>query len=121
MFLLDVGMTLILSQVVNDAAILEPPKPIVKVVPRDTRSEWVERVRKCIIHRESRGNYLARNRHSTASGAYQFLDGTWHSVTGLPGSAADYSRSQQDAAFYKLFNNGKGRSNWYWAGHRQCW
>lgn len=83
-------------------------------------SAWVERVRLCIIKRESGGNYRAQNRHSTASGAYQFIDATWQSVTGLPGHAKDYSKATQDRAFYKLFRNGKGKSNWNYPP-RQCW
>lgn len=83
-------------------------------------SAWVESVRRCIIQRESRGNYRAQNRYSSASGAYQFLDSTWRSVTGLEGSAKDYSKERQDAAFYKLFDNGRGRSHWSYPP-KQCW
>jgi len=38
--------------------------------------KWAK-VRKCIMHRESRSNYRARGTISTASGAYQFLDSQW--------------------------------------------
>lgn len=82
---------------------------------------WVEKVRRCIVWRESRGQYRALNRHSGASGAYQFMDSTWHHVTHLPGKAMHYSKHTQDAAFYKLFNWGKGRRNWYLTGGPQCW
>ncbi|WMI33415.1 hydrolase [Streptomyces phage Kenrey] len=66
----------------------------------------------CIRKYESGGNYRALNPSSGASGAYQFMDGTWQSVTGLPGKAMNYSPAQQDAAFWKLWNNGRGASHW---------
>lgn len=72
----------------------------------------------CIRKYESGGNYQAENPNSTASGAYQFLDSTWQSVTGLSGRAKNYSPSQQDAAFYKLWNNGRGANQWVTA--RKC-
>ena len=52
---------------------------------------------------ESGGNYNAKNPRSSASGAYQFLDTTWRSVTGLPGSARDYPKATQDEAARKLY------------------
>jgi hypothetical protein len=66
----------------------------------------------CIRKYESGGNYRALNPSSGASGAYQFMDATWQSVTGLSGKAMNYSPAQQDAAFWKLWNNGKGAHNW---------
>lgn len=66
----------------------------------------------CIRKYESGGNYRAINSSSGASGAYQFMDSTWTSITGLPGKAMNYSPAQQDAAFWKLWNNGKGAHNW---------
>lgn len=66
----------------------------------------------CIRKYESGGNYQAQNPTSTASGAYQFLDSTWQAVTGLPGRAMNYSPAQQDAAFYKLWDNGRGANQW---------
>lgn len=70
----------------------------------------------CIRKYESGGNYRALNPSSGASGAYQFLDSTWKAVTGLPGKAMNYSPSIQDAAFYKLWNNGRGANQWVTAG-----
>jgi len=66
----------------------------------------------CIRKYESGGNYRALNPSSGASGAYQFMDATWHTVTGLSGKAMNYSPAQQDAAFWKLWNNGRGAGNW---------
>lgn len=70
----------------------------------------------CIRKHESGGNYSALNGGSGASGAYQFLDSTWQAVTGLPGKAMNYSPAQQDAAFWKLWNNGAGANQWVTAG-----
>lgn len=70
----------------------------------------------CIRKYESGGNYTAQNPSSTASGAYQFLDSTWQGVTGLPGRAMNYSPATQDAAFWKLWDNGRGASQWVTAG-----
>lgn len=70
----------------------------------------------CIRKYESGGNYTAQNPSSTASGAYQFLDSTWQAVTGLSGRAMNYSPAQQDAAFWKLWDNGRGASQWVTAG-----
>jgi hypothetical protein len=36
-----------------------------------------ESFRRCVIHRESRGDYRAANKSSSARGAYQFLDSQW--------------------------------------------
>jgi hypothetical protein len=74
----------------------------------------------CIRKYESDGNYRAQNPTTSASGAYQFVDGTWHAVTGLPGHAKDYSPATQDAAFYKLWNGGKGAHHWVTA-HKCGW
>lgn len=70
----------------------------------------------CIRKHESGGNYRALNSSSGASGAYQFLDSTWQNVTGLPGKAMNYSPAQQDAAFWKLWNNGAGANQWVTSG-----
>lgn len=72
-------------------------------------------IRRC----ESGGNYRAQNAHSSASGAYQFIDGTWHGVTGLPGHARDYPAATQDRAFVKLWAGGRGAHNW--DASRRCW
>jgi hypothetical protein len=60
-----------------------------------------------------------KNPRSTASGKYQFLNGTWRDVTGKPGPASAYSEEEQDAAFWKLWANGAGARNW--SESRSCW
>lgn len=92
--------------------------------PHLSASAWVESVRRCIVHRESRGDYRAVSRETYhgmhAYGAYQFQDPTWHSTTGLRGHASNYSKAVQDAAFFKKFANGRGRMAWNFPRH-QCW
>jgi Transglycosylase-like domain len=55
----------------------------------------------CIRNAESGGSggYAA-----AGGGAYQFEDGTWTSVTGLPGPAEAYSSGRQDAAALALYD-----------------
>jgi hypothetical protein len=63
-------------------------------------------------------NYIETNPASTASGAWQFLDSTWQSTTGLPGRAKDYSPAVQDAAALKLY---AAEGSTPWAASRPCW
>ena len=88
-------------------------------------------IRKCIMDRESNYNYKARNRSSSAMGAYQFLDSKWRvSLTHMmldeartmserqaikelrKYPIAKWSRYWQDRAFYTAFRHGEGRHHW---------
>jgi hypothetical protein len=60
---------------------------------------------------ESQGNRYADNPTSSASGLWQFLDGTWRSTTGKPGPAANYSPSYQTWAAKRLRDTG-GWGHW---------
>lgn len=72
------------------------------------------RIRQC----ESGGNYRAQNRHSTASGAFQDLDSTWGHFRGY--SRAMYApRNVQDEFNIRLWNHGRGASQWN--ASRSCW
>lgn len=73
-------------------------------------------VQLCIRDAESGGDYNAENPTSSASGAWQFLDATWESVTGLPAPASSYNKATQDAAFRKLWDAGNGARHWVTAG-----
>ena len=85
-------------------------------------NRW-EPFRRCVIHRESRGNYRAANKTSSARGAYQFLDTQWrdslvwmllpehrkdglaHQVRALRGKPIhEWNRYWQDAAFWTVIN-----------------
>lgn len=82
-----------------------------------------EPFRRCVIHRESRGNYRAANVSSSARGAYQFLDRSWrdslvwmllpeHRPLGLADDVKalrdkpihHWNRYWQDAAFWTVIN-----------------
>lgn len=120
----------------------EVKKPVQKQVAKPkaqkvgTSSAWTgrgysprwENVRKCIVHRESRGNYAARNRSSSAQGAYQFLDRLWRVPLSRKLNSPKlkyvpiyrWSKLHQDKAFWLVWDNGKGKSHWSLPGH-QCW
>jgi len=107
------------------------------------RGQWYsarwEQTRKCIMHRESRHNYRAANKSSSARGAYQFLDSQWRDglvwmmleeskirKDGLVNSIKNlrvkpihrWSRYFQDRAFFTAWRNGNGKNHWALQGSR---
>jgi hypothetical protein len=96
-------------------------------------ARW-EKFRRCVIHRESRGNYRAANKTSSARGAYQFLDRSWrdglvwmllpeHREQGLADQVKtlrdkpihEWNRYWQDAAFWTVIM--AQPDNWrHWRG-----
>ncbi|HMG40838.1 MAG TPA: transglycosylase family protein [Acidimicrobiales bacterium] len=64
-----------------------------------------------IVQRESGGDYGAENPTSTASGKYQFLDGTWNGYGGYQ-HASDAPPAVQDARACEVWANGAGASHW---------
>lgn len=66
---------------------------------------------------ESHNNYKARNRHSTASGKYQFLKTTWANRYGVK-QAYQASPPQQEQAALELHSK-KGLQPW--RSSRRCW
>lgn len=100
------------------------------------KKKW-EDERKCIMRRESRFNYRAANRSSSARGAYQFLDSQWRvSLTHMLMPEHRHMKKQvkalrkkpihkwnrywQDAAFYTAWRHGKGAKHWYYKGRLGC-
>jgi hypothetical protein len=72
---------------------------------------------------ESGGNYTAQNPTSTASGAYQFVNGTWQGLTQQSGIGTQYPTAKsappnvQDAvAAYALERNPNANSSSLWGG-----
>lgn len=73
-----------------------------------------------IIQCESGGNPRAHNVHSTASGLFQFLSGTWRSLGGLAfgRTAADASPAEQ----MEIANRAYATSGLTpWEASRSCW
>ncbi len=66
---------------------------------------------------ESRNNYLATNSKSTASGAYQFLDGTWAGQFGVR-RALWATPAQQDMAAVAEWRKNGTRP---WNASKHCW
>lgn len=65
----------------------------------------------CIAKYESGGNPRAQNPSSSASGLFQFVDGTWNNFGGY--SRAMYAPvSVQLKKFYIVWNGGAGAGNW---------
>jgi hypothetical protein len=64
-----------------------------------------------VVKRESGGSPTAQNPHSTASGTYQFVDGTWNGYGGYQ-HAKDAPQSVQAAKAAEIWNGGKGCSHW---------
>lgn len=71
------------------------------------------RIREC----ESHSNYQAQNRHSSASGAYQFIRGTWNNYRGY--SQAKFAPAWvQDEKALKAYRRAGTRP---WNASRRCW
>jgi len=86
-------------------------------------SSSTEAFRRCVVKRESEGHYNVVDPSGTWFGAYQFAMGTSNEaarrmgrrdLVGVP--ANQWSRSEQDAAFYVIYQGGAGRG--HWAGGR---
>lgn len=73
----------------------------------------LQRIKQC----ESHGDYTAQNRHSTASGGYQYLDSTWNHYDGY--DRAMYApASVQDQRAESDFARVGGRP---WLASQSCW
>lgn len=81
-------------------------------------TKWEEKVRKCIMWRESR-NTNAKPNYASASGYYQFIDSTWKHYKGYS-KAYQAPYRVQTARFWMIFQHGKGKMAWNYPPH-QCW
>ena len=91
-----------------------------KTTKLSTKRVGLSGIAACIAKYESGGNPRAENPTSSASGLFQFIDGTWRAVTGRHDRASDAPVSVQIAAFYKLWNGGRGAGHWVTA-HKCGW
>ncbi len=64
-----------------------------------------------IVECESGGQNLPPN-SATASGYYQFIDTTWRGLGGSTPHAYQAGRAEQDRLAARLWNGGRGASNW---------
>ena len=78
-----------------------------------------ESTRKCIVKKESGGNYGIVSSNGLYHGAYQFSRPTGDATAQKMGRSdlvgtpvSSWSRHDQDQAFWTLWNNGAGRGNW---------
>lgn len=76
-----------------------------------------ENIRKCIVWRESRGNY--RSNTPGGAGAYQFIQSTWTQYATLAGyeywakfRAHEVPKYVQDAVFWRTWDHGNGKFHW---------
>jgi hypothetical protein len=96
------------------AKVAKQKKAVVKKKPKTTKTKKVglSGIAACIAKYESGGNPRAQNPRSSASGLFQFIDGTWRAITGRSDRAKDAPVSVQIAAFYKLWDGGRGAHHW---------
>jgi hypothetical protein len=78
-----------------------------------------EGTRKCIVRKESRGNYRVVSRGGSYRGAYQFNAHLARATARKMGRSDlvykpfnHWSRFDQDKAFWTVWNHGRGRGNW---------
>lgn len=107
------------------AALPPPPPPLVRKWPGQG-DPVVERVRRCIIEREAGGDYTAVDPSHRWFGAYQFARKTSDTAArrikrpDLVGITADrWPPEDQDAAFYVIYNRGRGKKHWE-KGRYEC-
>lgn len=82
-------------------------------------SKRYERTRKCIVRKESGGNYRIASRSGRYKGAYQFNANLARHTARKMGRSDlarkpfnQWSRFHQDKAFWIVWNHGKGRGHW---------
>jgi len=74
--------------------------------------------RDAVIQCESGGDPKAQNDHSTASGAYQFINATWKTYGGSTARARDASLTEQSIVADRAYVKNGLRD---WEASRPCW
>jgi murein DD-endopeptidase MepM/ murein hydrolase activator NlpD len=84
-----------------------------------------ERTRRCIVRRESGGNYRISSPGGRYRGAYQFNAGLARATARKMGRKdlagkpiSSWSRFEQDKAFWVVWNHGRGAGHWRSTRHR---
>ncbi len=100
------------------------PKPVVAKI-KVIRDKSLETIRKCIAWRESRNTPTAKNKRTSASGLYQFIDKTWNKYRGYA-HAWQAPASVQTEKFYKSWaywkqTYGTYKMNPWNYPPNQCW
>jgi hypothetical protein len=78
---------------VNAKQVENIPAPRQRQNNSSSTSDTTSQILQTLRTRESSNNYLAQNRSSSASGAYQFIDSTWRGVTRQFGIGTEYRRA----------------------------
>lgn len=86
--------------------------PEVKIIPVEL-PEILKKIRQC----ESGGDYTAQNPVSTASGGFQFIDGTWGNYKGYAKAKLAPEHIQDEYAL-KIYNEQGTRP---WNASKHCW
>jgi hypothetical protein len=88
-------------------------------------SSRYEGTRKCIVRRESGGNYRISSPGGRYRGAYQFNAGLARATANKMGRSdlartpiSSWSRFDQDKAFWVVWNHGRGAGHWRSTRHR---
>lgn len=101
------------KKIVKPKKVYKKTYKVKKKVTKKTRTHKVRvsGIAACIAKYESGGNPRAQNPSSSASGLYQFIDGTWNHYGGY--SRAMYAPvSVQTSKFYQIWDGGRGAHNW---------
>jgi muramidase (phage lysozyme) len=102
-------------------AVAVPVHAVQTTLPRRNakNAQMIEHIMKCIRHHESdtAGGYRAQNPISTASGAYQYLDGTWRAFS----HQAGYAHSPRHAKNAPPWMQDAVTRWALWNGHAKSW
>lgn len=121
-FYLEQGRTY--GRLLEDTSPLEAPEsPVAESSPKETRKASTGSVLERIAFCESRDNPLARNPHSTASGLFQIVHGSWVSygkqLWGDDLSKKDIFDGQTNTELAKYMYEKEGVAPW--ESSRRCW